>query len=45
MARENVAIALSDMVEMGYINVDQAQEIARDWLYDNPNRFYRLGLK
>jgi hypothetical protein len=45
MARENVAIALSDMVEMGYINLDQAQEIARAWLYDNPNRFYRLGLK
>jgi hypothetical protein len=30
---------------MGYINVDQAQGIARDWLCDNPNRFYRLGLK
>ena len=44
IARENIAIALADMVEDGYIGLDDAKSIARAWLFDNPNRFYRLGL-
>ncbi len=45
IARENIAIALSDMVEIDYINVEDAKQIARAWLFENPNRFYRLGLQ
>jgi len=41
---ENIAIALSDMVDSGYLGLEDAQEVARAWLFDNPNRFYRLGL-
>ena len=45
IAQENIAIALSDMVEMDYLSLDDAKEVARAWLFDNPNRFYRLGLE
>ena len=45
IAKENIAIALADMVEAEYIDVDAAKSIARAWLFDNPNRFYRLGLE
>ena len=44
IARENIAIALSDMVEIGYIGLAEAKEVAKAWLFDNPDRFYRLGL-
>ena len=45
IARDNIAIALSDMVQMEYIGLDEAKEIARAWMFDNPNEFFRLGLK
>jgi hypothetical protein len=32
------------MVEMEYIGLDDAKEIAQAWLFDNPNEFFRLGL-
>ena len=44
ISRENVAIALADLVEADYLSLDEAQIVARAWLFDNPNRFYRLGL-
>ncbi|MCP4165390.1 MAG: amidohydrolase family protein [Chloroflexi bacterium] len=44
IARENIAIALSDMVEIGYLGLDEAKEVAYGWLFANPNAFYRLGL-
>ena len=43
IARENIAIALADMVEDGLHDLDDAKAIAHAWLFDNPNRFYRLG--
>jgi hypothetical protein len=44
IARENITIALSDMVEMEYLNLDEAKEVAYAWMFGNANRFFRLGL-
>jgi len=44
IARDNVAIALSEMVEMEYFGMEDAKEVARAWLFDNANAFFRLGL-
>ena len=44
IARDNIAIALSDMVEMEYLDLDEAREVARAWLFGNANEFFRLGL-
>ncbi len=44
IARDNIAIALSDMVEVGYLTLDEAQEVAYAWLFGNANEFFRLGL-
>lgn len=44
IARENIAIALSDMVEMEYLDLDEAKAVARAWLYENANEFFRLGM-
>ncbi len=43
IARDNIAIGLAEMVEMEYIGLDDAKEIAQAWLFDNPNQFFRLG--
>ena len=42
IARENIAIALSDMVAIEYLDLDEAKEVARAWLYGNANEFYQL---
>jgi uncharacterized protein len=44
IARDNVAIALSNLVEMEYLDLDGAREVARAWLFGNANQFFRLGL-
>lgn len=44
MARENVAAALAQLVDEAYLTLAEAQEVARAWLFDNANEFYRLGL-
>ncbi|NOZ74177.1 MAG: amidohydrolase family protein [FCB group bacterium] len=44
IARENIAIALSDMVDIDYLSLDEAKEVAHRWLFTNANNFYRLGL-
>jgi len=44
-ARDNTAYALSELVECGWLSVDQAKQVAADWFYNNPNEFYNLGLK
>ncbi len=42
IARDNIAFALAQMTEMHYLTIKQARSVARDWLYNNPNRFYNL---
>jgi len=44
IARDNIAIALSDMVEIEYLGIDEAKQVARMWMFDNANEFFRLGL-
>ncbi len=44
ITRDNIAIALSDMIDTEYIDMDDAKEISRMWLRDNANEFFRLGL-
>lgn len=44
LAREVLAGALADLVESGWLEEEEAIRVAADWLYNNPNRFYRLGL-
>lgn len=42
MAKDNIAVALSEMVEMEFCALDEAKRIAYGWLYDNPRTFFRL---
>ncbi len=44
-ARDNVARALSALVESGYLSMDDAMEIACDWFFNNPNEIFRLGFE
>jgi predicted TIM-barrel fold metal-dependent hydrolase len=44
IAREAIASALTDLVECGWLEEEEALHLAADWLYNNPNRFYGLGL-
>jgi hypothetical protein len=44
IARDNIAIALSDMVELDYLGLDEAKEVAYAWLFGNANDFFDLGL-
>jgi len=44
IAREVIASALADLVECGWLEEEEATRVAADWLYNNPNRFYKLGL-
>ena len=44
LARDVVAAALADQVESGWIGEDEALGIAADWLYNNPNAYFALGL-
>jgi len=44
IARDNIAIALSEMVEMDYLGLDDAKQVAHDWLFGNANAFFGLGL-
>ncbi len=44
LAKDNLAIALSNLVEMEYFGLDDAKEIARAWLFDNANQFFKLGI-
>ena len=44
IARENIASALTQLVEARWIDEENAYRLAVDWLYNNPNRFFKLGL-
>jgi hypothetical protein len=42
--KDNVAYALSELVDSDWLNIDEAKQIGFDWFYNNPNEFYKLGL-
>ena len=43
IARDNVACALSELIETGWLNMGEARQIAADWFFNNPNEFFKLG--
>lgn len=43
LARDNIAMALADLVEIEYLGLDDAKELAQGWLFHNPNQFFKLG--
>jgi hypothetical protein len=45
LGREVIAGALADLVDTDWIEEKDAIHIAVDWLYNNPNVFYELGLQ
>ena len=44
IARDNVAQALSELVDSQYISMEEAQEISEKWFFHNPNEFFKLNL-
>jgi len=38
--KENLYIALCELIKKGTLNEEQARKIASDWLYNNPKAFY-----
>jgi len=45
LAQRNIARALSNLVSDNWLSEDEAITIAADWLYNNPNELFKLGLK
>lgn len=45
LGREVIAGTLADLVECGWLDEETAIQLAADWLFNNPNRFYNLGLQ
>ena len=45
IARENIAGTLTRLVERGWLGEEEAVSLAADWLFNNPNRFFKLGLE
>jgi predicted TIM-barrel fold metal-dependent hydrolase len=45
LAREVISAALAELVECGWLGEGEAVRVAADWLYNNPNCFYHLGLQ
>jgi len=45
IAREVIASALTELVESGWLEEEEALHLAADWLFNNPNRFHNLGLQ
>jgi len=45
IARANIATALTRLVESGWLCEEDAVRLAADWLFNNPNRFFKLGFE
>ncbi len=43
IARQNIAAALTHLVEGGWLREEEALPLAKGWLFNNPNRFFKLG--
>ena len=44
LAKDNVALALSNMTDKGWIGLDEAKKLCEDWFFNNPNNFFNLNL-
>jgi hypothetical protein len=45
IAHENIAGTLTRLVERGWLEEEEALSLAADWLFNNPNRFFKLGFE
>jgi hypothetical protein len=45
IARENIAGTLARLVERGWLEEGEALALAADWLFNNANRFFKLGFE
>ena len=45
IARDVIASALAQVVEQEWLGEDEAKQVACDWLFNNPNRFFGLGFE
>ncbi len=45
LAKDNIALALVELVEEGWIGLEEAKVIGEAWLFDNPNRIFSLKIK
>jgi len=43
MAKEVISAGLAEMVDIGWLTEKEAIKIAVDWLFNNPNEWYKLG--
>jgi hypothetical protein len=43
MARQNISAALTNLVEGRWLEEEAAFQLAKDWLFNNPNHFFNLG--
>jgi len=43
VARDVVSGALARAVQRGWLKMEEAVEVAADWLFNNPNEFFQLG--
>ena len=43
LARDNVACALSELTDSGWLSMSEAKRLAADWFFNNPNDFFALG--
>lgn len=44
ITRYVISKVLYELVQTGWFDEDAAVRLASDWLYNNPNKFYKLGL-
>lgn len=45
MAQQNIAAALAGLVEGHWLEEENAIQLAKDWLFNNPNHFFNLGFE
>jgi len=45
LARDNVACALAELTDSGWLNMGEAKQLAADWFFNNPNTFFKLGFE
>jgi len=43
IAKDAISAGLAEMVDMGWLTEKEAIKIAVDWLFNNPNEWYKLG--
>jgi hypothetical protein len=43
LALDDVAAALAERVDAGWLDEPAALQVAADWLFNNPNEFFKLG--